>query len=196
MIAKAELTKQEYQVLSEAIIVVAYLHDINDAKYDKDGLLDAKLREFLRYIYAHHGVSAFNPDDTPTTTSDEYTDIILAIIHAISYSRENRAIEAGFPINFEKRLGKIAALIRNIVSDADKLCAIGIIGLNRCEEYTIAYNPDISRKKLIYEVVKHYDEKLSRLSSEFIRTKTGKEMAAPLDEAMLRKITIYRNLLA
>ncbi len=68
-------------------------------------------------------------------------------------------------------------LIRDICSDADKLEAIGNVGLERCIKFTKSFNnslDDIEIKKL---VIDHCNEKLLKLKDQFIRTDPGKMMA-------------------
>ena len=67
------------------------------------------------------------------------------------------------------------------VSDADRLEALGQVGLERCIEFTKARNgivPD--------DVVTHCHEKLLRLLPEnFIKTQLGKSMAVPLHDVIV-----------
>ena len=67
--------------------------------------------------------------------------------------------------------------MRHIVSDADKLEALGSIGMERAIGYTQHANPDYSEEQIIADVKKHADEKLLRLADEFMRTYTGKQIA-------------------
>lgn len=153
------------QLLLDAI-TVAWLHDVSDHKYDHDGLLDKHLDKF-----GYSSIANF--------------DQIKKAVKLISYSSENRAIVAGTPLNYEELLGKHYATVRHIVSDADKLEAIGKIGIDRCIEYTKHSNPGNAEEDIIRDVKKHADEKLLRLKDEFIRTPTGLFLAEALHEEML-----------
>lgn len=155
-------------ILMDAI-TVAWLHDVSDHKYDHDGTLDQQLNEF-----GFKNIPNF--------------DEINKIIKLISYSSENKAIIAGSPIDYESVLGTHYALVRNIVSDADKLEAIGAIGIERCVEYTRHINPSISNDDLYRAVHIHANEKLLRLKDEFIRTSTGKQLAIPLHLEMVNML--------
>jgi HD superfamily phosphodiesterase len=91
----------------------------------------------------------------------------------------------------------IGSKVRDIVSDADKLEAIGEAGIKRCLEYQIhkykedSPNQEIPHSQLIKQVVEHAHEKLLRLREHFFRTKIGKEISLPLHnemEILVRKI--------
>jgi HD superfamily phosphodiesterase len=147
-------------------ITVAWLHDVSDHKYDHDGTLDSTL------------------DDFGNKNIHNYLDIKKAV-KLISYSSENKAILAGKPLDYENLLGEHYATVRHIVSDADKLEAIGSVGVRRCIEYSRHAKPELSEEELVEEVKKHADEKLLRLKDEFIRTNTGKLLSEPLHKEMI-----------
>ena len=69
------------------------------------------------------------------------------------------------------------------MSDADKLEALGTVGIDRCVEYTRVMNQDKSQAEQNRLVVKHADEKLLILHKYFYTT-TGKAMAHTLTEEM------------
>jgi uncharacterized protein len=73
-------------------------------------------------------------------------------------------------------------LIRNIVSDADKIDALGKIGIERCFQYSKATNSDLSDEDYIKNVIKHCDEKLLLLLPKYIKTEIGKMIAKPLHD--------------
>lgn len=151
------------------VITIAWLHDVSDHKYDHDGTLDKKLDDFGNsYI-----VNFVN---------------IKKAIKLISYSSENKALIAGTPLDYEELLGTHYALARHIVSDSDKLEAIGLIGIERCIHYTKYVCPESTTEQIIEDVKKHAKEKLLRLKDEFIRTPTGKKLAQQLHEEMLMKL--------
>jgi len=159
------------------LVTVAYLHDINDAKYDKENLMESSMRAFL--------ASHFKEIDI---------DTIMKIIARISYSKENNCRKEDKPLDWNQVLDPRALQIRDIVSDADKLEAIGKIGLKRCRQYTQARNRDIDEATLNFEVIKHFEEKLGRLLPEgFIRTPVGRKMAEPLHQEMLDMIEKMRT---
>jgi len=139
-------------------ITAAWLHDVADHKYDHDGTLEQKL------------------DDFGTANIWNYQEI-KQVIKYVSFSTENKAIIAGTPLNFLAILGAYYSQIRDIVSDADKLEAIGTIGIQRCIEYTTHTNPTHTHAQVISDVKKHADEKLLRLASQFIKTPTARTIA-------------------
>ena len=140
-------------------ITAAWLHDVADHKYDYDGTLEQRL-------------DAFGAANIPN-----YAEI-KEVIKYVSYSTENKAILAGTPLNFTAIIGAYYSQIRNIVSDADKLEAIGKIGIHRAIEYTTEANPSFTPQQVIEDVYKHAHEKLLRLSTEFIKTPLARSIAA------------------
>ena len=140
-------------------ITAAWLHDIADHKYDHDGTLEQRLDEF-------GAANIWNYQE------------IKHVIKYVSYSTENKAILAGSPLNFPAILGAYYSQIRNIVSDADKLEAIGKIGIQRAVEYTTEANPSFTPQQVIEDVYKHAHEKLLRLATQFIKTPLARSIAA------------------
>lgn len=160
------------------VSIVAMLHDVADPKYDTDGKLKIQVFEFVR------NKILFNEKDA---------QLICNIIDHISYSKENNAIQSGTPIDFNQVLGNFGAYVRMIVSDADKLEALGKVGLRRCIEYTKhshkkKYGEDIPDELLKRKVIEHANEKLLRLKDEFIKTNYGKLLAIPLHDELLEEI--------
>jgi uncharacterized protein len=139
-------------------ITAAWLHDVADHKYDHDGTLEQRLDAF------------------GTANISNYREI-KQVIKYVSFSTENKAILAGTPLNFPAILGAYYSQIRDIVSDADKLEAIGTIGVQRCVEYTTHTNPTYTHAQVMSDVKKHADEKLLRLASQFIKTPTARTIA-------------------
>jgi uncharacterized protein len=139
-------------------ITAAWLHDIADHKYDHDGTLEQRLDAF-------GSANIWNYEE------------LKKVIKYVSYSTENKAIIAGTPLNFPGILGAYYSQIRDIVSDADKLEAIGTIGIQRCIEYTTHTNPTYTQEQIMHDVKKHADEKLLRLASQFIKTPMARAIA-------------------
>jgi uncharacterized protein len=151
--------RRQYNNLKLDAITVAWLHDIADHKFDDEaGTLQQRL-------------DAFGETHIPN-----YKDI-KQVIKYVSFSTENKAIQAGTPHDYDALLTPYYALVRHIVSDADKLEAIGQIGITRALTYTRHANPTYTESQVIAEVMKHAHEKLLRLASEFIRTPTGRKIA-------------------
>lgn len=158
----ASLIANELMITNEyilfMIIVVAMLHDVADHKYNYPVEM---LKQYL-------------------DENNYETEKILKIIEAVSYSKEVKNP------NFLQTLTEEELLIRNIVSDADKLFAIGKIGYMRCYEYTKAKNPQYSEEELKRQIKIHSDEKLLRLKDQFIRTEPGKRFAVPLHHELIQ----------
>lgn len=167
------------------ILCVAFLHDVMDHKYDPKKTLNETINKFL--------------DDVCTKFSIESPKDILQIIDYISYSKENKAMIANNPLKFIEILGDENAMIRDIVSDADKLEAIGKIGIIRCMEYTasvkqISYDEAFHNMECIKHVIDHADEKLLRLKDEFIRTRVGKLLAEPLHQEIIEELNKLKHI--
>lgn len=155
----------------------------------------------------------------------EVKRLLLTSLDAISYSKENKRGMRWFvpalsceapdttsppgpvaPSDVLASTGSWVA-VRDYVSDADKLEAIGEEGLLRCYEYTCERYRDAARKTakaaadhnvgndtsaaaatrlerhveqlMLADVVGHFHEKLKRLLPEFIVTPTGKYLGSP-----------------
>lgn len=160
-----------------SIIIVSWLHDVSDHKYDKDNTLKLKVRNFLI-----------------TLVNSEECEKLMKVIEYVSYSKEQKAIINKTPIDFSDELGELYAIVRNIVSDADKLEALGKIGFERCMGYTKhtykeKYGNDMPYELLKQTVIGHANEKLLRLKDHFIRTDAGKKMAVPLHNELIDELS-------
>ena len=104
----------------------------------------------------------------------ELARIVIDITENISYSKEVR----GELTN----IGEYQ-LLRDIVSDADKIDALGEMGIIRCIEFTksrLAKTTSmnfICDEIILAEVVNHCNEKLIHLKDNYIRTFPGKLIA-------------------
>jgi uncharacterized protein len=145
----------------------ALLHDIADSKFHPDASGgDEKIgpqtaRDFLE----------------KQNVSEEIIDHVIAIIENISFKGGN----------FEKKFSSIEL---DIVQDADRLDAIGAIGIARCFNYggfknRTLYNPEIlpnlnmtkeEYKKSEAPTINHFYEKLLLLKDK-MNTTTGKKIA-------------------
>ena len=141
----------------------ALLHDIADSKFHNgDETIGPKIaREFLEY----------------ENVSENTIQHVIAIINNISFKGGN----------FEKKFSSIEL---EIVQDADRLDAIGAIGIARTFNYggfknRPLYNPEIlpnlhmtkeEYKNAESPTVNHFYEKLLLLKDK-MNTKTGKKMA-------------------
>lgn len=185
-----ELDEQRSALLR--VIAVGMLHDVNDHKYDKDGSLGRRVEEFVLKIASRLRIS-----ESPSMTPEEITVNIMNTTSAISYSKENKNGMRWFE---SKLPSAVWVRVRDAVSDADKMEAIGISGLLRCYEYQMhvmkssnvwdaaveKHGSSVGREVLLPHVVEHADEKLLRLKDSYIVTTAGKFLAAPLHDEMVK----------
>lgn len=147
---------QKSEDFNDILIMVTYailLHDTIDHKYLTN--IESKKNQLLIFLI--------------TTVGLYLAADIMWIIENMSYSKER---ELGYPV----ASNTIIQLARDIASDADKIEALGEIGIKRCREYTKYANPNLSESELVKEVIKHCNEKLLILH-KFIRTKKGIDCA-------------------
>ncbi|CUI15300.1 Hypothetical protein, putative [Bodo saltans] len=178
------------------VIVVAMLHDVNDHKYDDEvGTLAKKVKTFLESIASK--LVIVDGEAEGCATEAGVVETVMQCTDAISYSKE---VKRGMRW-FEKTLPSAAwVVVRDSVSDSDKLEAIGYSGLLRCYEFAThllkgkgkweaalqEHGIDNIGKALLYpHVVEHSDEKLLRLKDHFVNTVAGKHLALPLHEEMV-----------
>jgi len=181
------------------IIVVALLHDVLDHKYvDERTPSGARQKREVDAVLARavddlDGVGAAASDGGGLALG---VDQLTAIVEAISYSKEQRALQKGAPPPW-LALDDAARFARHCVSDADKIEALGARGLQRCAQYrlerkplrSVGLNDDATRhpgaaasscwRAVVRDVADHCDEKLLRLLPEFVRTDAGKNLARP-----------------
>lgn len=150
------ITNNYSDTLITKIILSSWLHDVNDHKY-KDNHLDS-MRNFI--------------------SNYQDADCILNIIDKISFSKEVKCP------NFLETLNEEDLLVRNIVSDADKLKAIGDIGLIRCIQFILERVENISLNDLYDQVYEHCKEKLFKL---------WKYMRIPFIIELAEEITLDMN---
>jgi HD superfamily phosphodiesterase len=157
----------------------AQFHDIADHKYVDDPS-QCGLEPELRTYFSH---------DTAA--------LIVRIMEAVSYSKERRLrheLALDQPHSFVESLGDVGALVRDIVSDADKLEAIGTVGAERCMAYARecirrTERREATEAEVVAYLVVHAEEKLLfLLCHNYIRTSVGRAMAAPLHQQMLEML--------
>ena len=100
-------------------------------------------------------------------------NIISKIIRNISWSKEAKGQRELFDEPYQTVL--------DIVSDADRLEALGKIGIERCEIFTREHGGLVPQ-----DVITHCHEKLLRILPEgFIKTSYGKKLAQPLNQEII-----------
>jgi thymidylate kinase/HD superfamily phosphodiesterase len=132
------------------IEVSAMLHDVIDHKFPKD-------LELRKQILDHYLI----------TNYAEQTNAIKWIIANVSYSSE---VKNGRP----KHDDPIINIALSCVSASDKFWALGLVGIQRCLEFTIsrlsqAYpQAELTYDKVVSHATQHFHEKLLRLKDHFI----------------------------
>jgi uncharacterized protein len=139
----------EYNILTYA----AMCHDVCDHKYENS----IKPEVLINFITKQIG--------------EDKCKRVMNIINNISFSKQIKGLRQQLPYPDNIYL--------DIVSDADRLEAIGQIGIDRCIAYTEA-----TGGKVPEDVIKHCHEKLLLLKDQYIVTKKGKKLAEPLHEVI------------
>lgn len=150
-ILKAELEANPSATYdTSALFLAALLHDVGDRKYAKPG---EDVENQISAILRERGAD------------EDLALKVQSLVKTVSYSHEVRNPEA-----VVSTLHKHPELA--IVQDADRLDAIGAVGVARCFSYGAAKYPD----KPMTRAIDHFDEKLYKLA-DMMKTKSGKEMA-------------------
>jgi HD superfamily phosphodiesterase len=159
------------------IEAAALFHDLWDNKYVE--YANNKYKDIKDTFYKNLRREYFSDHDIKD---------IEIIIDNISLSREIKFREENIEMNL-----KHLQLMRDIVSDADKLEMLGLNGINRIIEYQMYKFPKTKSEELKEIVKKVYDNKISKLIEyNYIRTEPAKEMARPLMNEMKAYIEITR----
>ena len=149
-----------YPQIIKLVLIVAWLHDVRDHKYP-DSISEEK---FLNFI---------------STIDSENTDIIAKLIINISWSKEAAGLRELFDEPYQT--------ILDIVSDADRIEALGINGIIRTEIFE-------KKHKNSANVIKHcYDKLLRLLPDGFIKTSHGKILARPLHLEVVNYVESKKN---
>lgn len=169
----------EPDIDTEVVLLAALLHDIADSKF-------------------HNGNEQIGPETARVFLSSEGFDSIK-INHVVSII-ENISFKGG------KSERTFHSKELDIVQDADRLDAIGAIGIARAFNYggfkgNEIYNPEIppnlemtkeEYKKGKQPSVNHFYEKLLLLK-DLMNTKTGREMAQKRHEFMLEYLEQFNR---
>jgi uncharacterized protein len=133
-----------------ALFLAALLHDVGDRKYAKPGEdVENQISALLRERGA----------------SEDLALKVQLIVKNVSYSYEIRN-----PDSVSSTLQKFPELA--IVQDADRLDAIGAVGVARCFSYGAAKYPDEPMSRAL----EHFEEKLYKLAG-MMKTGSGRKMA-------------------
>lgn len=142
------------------VLASALLHDAYDHNYVKEKDMNKMINKIKKDLIS----IGFTEKDCSA---------IFKIIDNISYSKERKLRLKGKKIV----LGGLQKY-RNIVSDADKIEALGTDGVVRMIHYLCHKNPKASVEDHIKHIRDHCDEKLYILiKKRYIRTIPGREIA-------------------
>jgi HD superfamily phosphodiesterase len=129
------------------ICISSILHDVIDYKYPKN--LELKRQIIENYLKSYYPDSFQN---------------ILWIIDNMSYSKEARG-------ETKEHSDKLVNFALKCVTDTDRFFAIGLVGIQRCIQYTIMNlrekQIEITYESVIKNVVTHCNEKLLLLRDKF-----------------------------
>ncbi len=133
-----------------SVILGALLHDVEDKKYITK-TAEQKV-ETLRKMVLDVGLS------------EAYAEHLQLLVEGVSYSTEVKD-----PHHVEKLLEAIPELA--VVQDADRLDALGAIGIGRCFTFGGAKG-----SRSLEDSIQHFEDKLLKLES-MMKTEAGKAMA-------------------
>lgn len=179
VVATAEQILQTEPADKLVTLAAAYLHDVADDKLVQDPQkLEQEVHSFLLDI----------------NLSKKQADEILYITHNLSFSKS---------LNSPPKL----SLSGQIVQDADRLDAIGAIGITRAIYYggkhsETIYDPEIPPRKNLNKseyrnlknetIINHFYEKLLKLT-EMMNTTTAKKIAQARHQYMLDFLTEFKS---
>eukprot|EP00043_Microstomoeca_roanoka_P006890 m.66820 g.66820 ORF g.66820 m.66820 type:complete len:345 (-) comp13611_c0_seq1:167-1201(-) len=153
-LARRLVTEDARQDLLHLVNLGALLHDVADHKYDNEHLnLEDLVRNFTRDVL-----------ELPW---------LLTVAQTVSYSRE---VKLGREVLLAQLPDAQAIQVRNYVSDADKLLALGHIGFERMRQYTEEVSPNATEVQNFSRCYQHCLEKIFQLH-EFIHTPTAQQLA-------------------
>lgn len=132
------------------ITLAALLHDVGDKKYAKEGDDEYPVKAFLLSLGA----------------SEQLSKTVQAIVDGVSYSKEIKDPQR--VLDLIEQYPELA-----VVQDADRLDAIGAVGIGRTFTFSGAKGHAGAGME---NVLKHFEEKLLRLGG-MMKTNTGREMA-------------------
>lgn len=142
----------------DILILCALLHDVLDHKYVNPSLSRGDLESFVTF-----------------QSNQETCERVMSIIDNVSYSLERDGKR--------KRLERDEIYL-NIIGDADRLEAIGLDGIRRCEIYTKSKGGNQS------DVIQHCHDKLLKLYPDgYFKTQIGKTLAKVKHEEIVNWIS-------
>lgn len=161
-------------IMPAKLLMTSMLHDVCDDKYKSLSISKSALIEFISTLVGENSPGSF-------TSPNE----IMKIIDSVSYSKQVKGN------THENELDDDNKLILQVLRDADRIEAIGLVGLERCYLYTKEILPSTtSEDDITAHVVQHCYDKLLRLYGEgYISTSAGRQIAAPLHQYIVDFVT-------
>jgi len=161
LVRDRELVQERYLKM----LCAAMLHDVLDAKYilKVGGSVDAVTASMKTLLME-------------LLSSEEGVTEVLDIAENTSFSKEKKGLL--------KELPPLVQELRNVVSDGDKLEAIGFDGIARSYMFQEVFKPGDSHANWLKDTVEHCYEKLLLLREHYIRTPEGKELGLALQSEM------------
>ncbi|KAL4944006.1 hypothetical protein BDV06DRAFT_220675 [Aspergillus oleicola] len=170
-ILQSEVARNPDKRIDEVTVhLAALLHDISDRKYlpkTPESNLDANgvsvpPERLVQHILTTHGAEK------------DLAERVQKVVSHVSYTTEKKNP------NLVKNLIEQEGLIElAIVQDADRLDALGAVGIGRCFTFLGAKGRDMLKEGEAWEMensIRHFGEKLVRLEG-MMKTGTGREMA-------------------
>lgn len=150
----------------DILACVALLHDVCDHKYEDQSCSRDVLAQFVRYEMMDG--------------NEQRAMRVLNIIDNLSYSKERKGLRKDLHQD---------NLYLHIVGDADRLEALGPMGIARCTTYTASRGGKIPE-----DVILHCKEKLLLLlPNGYIKTEPGRRMAQPLHQHIVDYVADYEK---
>jgi uncharacterized protein len=159
--------------------VAALIHDIVDRKYHVN--IEYKRGRILTFLTA---------SEARLIGYDEFAANIMWIIDNMSYSKEHKE---GRPIHPDKHV----LMARHIAADADRMEALGPIGIRRCVTYTrhtaTKRGQILTPGQLMEIVITYCREKLLTLHSQYIYTPAAQSLSVDRHYYIIEFVKLWDN---
>lgn len=163
--ALEQARKPQLNYDTQLITLASLLHDIGDHKYQQDLLLQGSSSKTAEAVLIQHGAE---PD---------LARRVQRLVSHVSYSAEVKD-----PESVQRALIELPELA--VVQDADRLDALGAVGIARCFAYAGARRG----AEGLEGAIRHFGEKLGRLKG-LMKTEAGREMA----EERARRLEVFKG---
>lgn len=162
-------------------LVCAWTHDVADHKYGRAEELMDRCKMFYTKLQTQGLIS-----------SDINPEKMVDIIKRVSFSNETRMrndlryAKSPYRTDWLEVLGEDGTLIRNIVSDADKLDALGEDGVERIEIYA---RNNITEESVTEHTIRiGIDRIIPMYEQNYFKTPVGINMAKDMHNRFIRRL--------